>query len=91
MDMQGRIFTWGFGGYGRLGHNGPKDEPVPCSVKIFDIPNRGAKKIWAGATYSMAINEQGILIGVFCYATASIATDRRDWRKFVVTCSAAKV
>ena len=58
MDMQGRIFTWGFGGYGRLGHNGPKDEPIPCSVKIFDIPNKGARKIWAGATFSMALNEQ---------------------------------
>ena len=57
--MQKRVFTWGFGGYGRLGHNEPKDEPVPRSIKLFDIPNRGAAKIWAGATYSMALSEIG--------------------------------
>ena len=28
-DTKGRVFTWGFGGYGRLGHADNKDEFVP--------------------------------------------------------------
>lgn len=28
IDSKKRAFSWGFGGYGRLGHNEPKDEMV---------------------------------------------------------------
>jgi len=33
-DSKGRVFTWGFGGYGRLGHAENKDEFVPRQVKV---------------------------------------------------------
>ncbi|XP_071806034.1 protein RCC2 homolog [Asterias amurensis] len=58
LDMQGRVFTWGFGGYGRLGHAEPKDEPVPRFLRTFDpAHNKAAKKINAGTYYSMATTE----------------------------------
>lgn len=53
------MFTWGFGGYGRLGHAEPKDEMVPRHLKFFDGPNRGATQIYAGSTFSLATNEFG--------------------------------
>ena len=34
-DSKDRVFTWGFGGYGRLGHQQPKDEHVPRLVAFF--------------------------------------------------------
>ncbi|CAG0915961.1 unnamed protein product [Notodromas monacha] len=55
LDSRGRIFTWGFGGYGRLGHNEPKDEHVPRLLEFFDGHNRGAKMIAAGSSCSLAV------------------------------------
>lgn len=34
-DCTDRVFTWGFGGYGRLGHQQPKDEHIPRLVAFF--------------------------------------------------------
>ena len=60
MDSKKRVFTWGFGGYGRLGHSEQKDEMVPRMLKFFDGPNRGAVMIGAGSTYSLAVSEHGV-------------------------------
>ncbi|XP_077511898.1 protein RCC2 isoform X4 [Amblyomma americanum] len=57
LDERKRCFSWGFGGYGRLGHNEPKDEMVPRLIKAFDGPNRGLCSIHAGGTFSMAVSE----------------------------------
>lgn len=57
LDTNGRVFTWGFGGYGRLGHSDTKDELVPRLLKFFDGPNRGVRKIAAGSTFTMAISK----------------------------------
>lgn len=61
VDSKKRIFTWGFGGYGRLGHSEQKDEMVPRLLKFFDGPNRGALMIGAGSSYSLAVSEHGAL------------------------------
>lgn len=61
LDAKKRIFTWGFGGYGRLGHSEPKDEMVPRKLGYFDGPNRGAKQVYAGSTFSLAVSEHGAL------------------------------
>ena len=58
-DRKKRVFTWGFGGYGRLGHSEPRDEWVPRMIKYFEGPNRGVKMVAAGASFSMAVNELG--------------------------------
>ena len=59
LDSKKRVFSWGFGGYGRLGHSDPKDVMVPQSIQFFAGPNRGAQMIAAGSTYSMAVSEHG--------------------------------
>lgn len=59
LDSQKRVFSWGFGGYGRLGHAEQKDEMVPRLVKLFDFPGRGASQIYAGYTCSFAVSETG--------------------------------
>ncbi|CAK9109956.1 Protein RCC2, partial [Durusdinium trenchii] len=35
MDDQGRIYTWGFGAYGRLGHKDNKNHMEPTAVELF--------------------------------------------------------
>ncbi|XP_010934535.1 uncharacterized protein [Elaeis guineensis] len=38
-DSSGFVYTWGFGGYGRLGHREQKDEWVPRLVEVFQRQN----------------------------------------------------
>lgn len=59
LDSQKRVFSWGFGGYGRLGHAEQKDEMVPRLVKLFDFPGRGASQVCAGYQCSFAVSEMG--------------------------------
>lgn len=57
LDNMGRIFTWGFGGYGRLGHNGNTDVMSPRLVELFSHDNvltGGAVRIGAGGCSSFA-------------------------------------
>lgn len=35
MDDEGRLYTWGFGGYGQLGHSSNKNELLPRAVAFF--------------------------------------------------------
>jgi len=56
VDMKGRVYTWGFGGYGRLGHGKADDELVPRLVEAdFRTHHRGggATQCWAGSQYSI--------------------------------------
>ncbi|KAK8476675.1 hypothetical protein V6N13_120863 [Hibiscus sabdariffa] len=39
VDANGYVYTWGFGGYGRLGHREQKDEWVPRRVEVFQKNN----------------------------------------------------
>ncbi|PKA48785.1 Ultraviolet-B receptor UVR8 [Apostasia shenzhenica] len=39
VDSNGFVYTWGFGGYGRLGHREQKDEWVPRLVEVFQRHN----------------------------------------------------
>ena len=59
MDTDKRVFTWGFGGYGRLGHSETKDEHVPRLVKGFVGLHKGVKRVFAGSIFSLAIGESG--------------------------------
>lgn len=70
IDSKKRIFSWGFGGYGRLGHAEPKDELVPRMLKFFDGPNRGATQIQCGSSFSMAVGEHGMPV---CMTIAGFA------------------
>lgn len=61
IDSKKRAFSWGFGGYGRLGHAEPKDEMVPRLIKHFESQGRGVRSVHCGATYSLAITDIGQL------------------------------
>ncbi|KAJ8772550.1 hypothetical protein K2173_027727 [Erythroxylum novogranatense] len=39
VNSSGHVYTWGFGGYGRLGHREQKDEWVPRRVDVFQRQN----------------------------------------------------
>jgi alpha-tubulin suppressor-like RCC1 family protein len=56
-DERFRAFSWGFGGYGRLGHSATVDEQTPRLMKSLDGPRRGIKKVVAGGQFSLAISE----------------------------------
>lgn len=59
MDSRKRVFSWGFGGYGRLGHADTKDEMVPRMLQFFSTTGRGVKSVHCGSSYSLAVNEHG--------------------------------
>ncbi|KAJ2954112.1 hypothetical protein O0L34_g2334 [Tuta absoluta] len=61
IDSKKRAFSWGFGGFGRLGHAEQKDESVPRLIKYFDTAARGVRSVHCGATFSLAVNEHGAL------------------------------
>ncbi|XP_075046734.1 protein RCC2 [Mixophyes fleayi] len=80
LDSQKRVFSWGFGGYGRLGHTEQKDEMVPRLVKLFDFPGRGAAQIYAGSTCSFAVSEMG---GLFFWGATNTSRDSTMYPKSV--------
>ncbi|CAH1647370.1 unnamed protein product [Spodoptera littoralis] len=41
IDSRKRAYSWGFGGFGRLGHAEQKDESVPRMIKYFESQSRG--------------------------------------------------
>ncbi|NXH92899.1 RCC2 protein, partial [Edolisoma coerulescens] len=80
LDSQKRVFSWGFGGYGRLGHAEQKDELVPRLVKLFDFPGRGAAQIYAGYTCSFAVSETG---GLFFWGATNTSRESTMYPKAV--------
>lgn len=65
VDSKRRCFSWGFAGYGRLGHSDTKNELIPRNIKSFDYVKRGAKKVWAGSTFCVALDESVSIILIF--------------------------
>ncbi|XP_034255029.1 protein RCC2 homolog [Thrips palmi] len=61
IDSRKRLFSWGFGGLGRLGHAEQRDEMVPRLIKFFDSQNRGVRNVWCGSSYSLAVNDFGVM------------------------------
>jgi alpha-tubulin suppressor-like RCC1 family protein len=61
IDQKKRCFTWGFAGYGRLGHNDTRNELMPRNLKTFDYVNKGLLSVHAGSTFSLGVDENGIL------------------------------
>lgn len=55
LDDLGKVWSWGFGGYGRLGHKSPKDETRPRRIETFDSPHYKLDYVTCGATCSYAI------------------------------------
>jgi len=97
VDKRHRCFSWGFAGYHRLGHSETKNELVPRSIKVFDAPlnsGRGASRVFAGATYSMALDVNGLLYFWGQNKSSGEATmypknvqDLCGWRVTAVSCA----
>ncbi|MBN3317181.1 RCC2 protein, partial [Atractosteus spatula] len=79
LDSQKRVFSWGFGGYGRLGHTEQKDEMVPRLVKLFDFPGRGASQVYCGYQCSFAVSETGDFAELQCNASVLFAGGLFFW------------
>lgn len=54
LDSKGKVWSWGFGGYGRLGHRSPKDELCPRQIDTFSAPHLQMDYVSCGATASFA-------------------------------------
>jgi len=62
-----RVFSWGFGGYGRLGHSGANDELVPREVAFFTPsnpglarnPQRKVRRVCAGSSFTLCQSASG--------------------------------
>ncbi|CAM9849167.1 unnamed protein product [Lampetra planeri] len=87
-DSQRRVFSWGFGGYGRLGHSEQKDEMLPRLVKMFDFPGRGAASVHAGCSCSFAIIETGAL---YFWGTSSTMRESTMYPKPVMDLAGWKI
>jgi hypothetical protein len=65
-NSQNRVFSWGTGGYGRLGHNSADDELFPREVVFFSPlvvqgviksnPQRQLRQLVSGSTFTLAIS-----------------------------------
>lgn len=57
IDDQQRLFTWGFGGYGRLGHNDTKNELQPrlmrCWYRVTGRADGGVTRVWCGGQFNL--------------------------------------
>ncbi|KAN0062784.1 hypothetical protein ACQY0O_004980 [Thecaphora frezii] len=60
LDDEGFVYTWGFGGYGRLGVGSQQDQLVPTLVPQFARENQltRATRVYAGPTNSAVIDGQ---------------------------------
>ncbi|CAO3616933.1 unnamed protein product [Cunninghamella blakesleeana] len=67
LDDEGYVYSWGFGGFGRLGHGEQKDSHVPKVISQLASSHESARgsKIACGSTCSLALdgNKQVLLWG----------------------------
>ena len=60
LTKSGAVYTWGDGGYGRLGHKSNVDELIPRKVAFFDERNNnGVKKLTCGGTCTYYVTGEG--------------------------------
>lgn len=55
LDSRGKVWSWGFGGYGRLGHCAPNDELRPRQIDTLNRPHFQIEFVSCGATSSFAV------------------------------------
>ena len=62
LTAEGRAWSWGAGGYGRLGHSSPKDETAPRRLQAFEPERMRVKTIAAGTTVSYFVTRMGDML-----------------------------
>ena len=75
-DKEGLVFSWGFGGYGRLGHSKQEDLWTPMPIDQFAGSNKISKatRIAAGSSFSMALDGKpfGVIVLRAVYELSTI-------------------
>jgi len=57
IDENFKAYSWGFGGYGRLGHAETADELVPRRMAALEAKNRGIREVFCGGAFNLAMSE----------------------------------
>lgn len=57
IDDKFKAYSWGFGGYGRLGHAETNDELVPRMIQALNGPRRGISDVVCGQQFNVAVAE----------------------------------
>jgi len=57
IDDKFKAYSWGFGGYGRLGHAETADEMVPRLISALSGPRRGIADVVCGQQFNVAVAE----------------------------------
>lgn len=76
VDSNGYVYTWGFGGYGRLGHREQKDEWSPRRVDVFTRHNVLPPNALVSAG---SVNSSCTAAGGQLYMWGKLKTTGDDW------------
>lgn len=57
LDENGKVWSWGFGGYGRLGHKKPEDVLRPKRIETFESPAYCLDIVACGQSSSFAVQK----------------------------------
>merc|ERR1712226_1698558 len=99
IDDAQRLFTWGFGGYGRLGHNDTKNELLPrlmrCWYRITGRADGGVTKVSCGGQFNLVqtiIDKCMYMFGQFHRNTEAnmypkFIDDLQGWNVRAVACN----
>jgi len=95
VDKNHKAYSWGFGGYGRLGHSETADELVPRLIKYLDGKNRGVKDVICGSQFNLGMSEIPGMVNMWgIYATSKEANmypkaiqDLSGWSVRSIACS----
>jgi len=95
VDKNFKAYSWGFGGYGRLGHSETENELVPRLIKYLDGNKRGVRDVVCGAAFNLGLSEiQGMTTMWGIYAPNKEANmypkaiqDLSGWNVRSIACS----
>jgi len=59
LSKEGHVYTWGFGGYGRLGHKVQKDEYLPKKIQLNNF--YPVSNIAVGDKFNLAVGSNDVL------------------------------
>ncbi|RZC88728.1 hypothetical protein C5167_031104 [Papaver somniferum] len=83
VDSRGFVYTWGYGGYGRLGHREQKDEWTPRVVAVFQRKNvLPPNTIVAAGAHNCAVTAGGGQL----YMWGKVKVNSEDWIGWNIRC-----
>jgi len=71
IDDTNKVYSWGFGGYGRLGHSETGNELVPRLMQSLSQKNRGLVDVVCGAQFNLGLCEIPKMVNMWGIYTTS--------------------